>query len=66
MKVVGVNQNKRGVSPEVGVAPKIHGAIAPPIFFWKPLSSKSGYAPGAAMVAASSSSVVPSEDVSSK
>ncbi len=37
--------NKRGVSPEVGVALKIGGAIAPPIFFWKPLSSKSGYAP---------------------
>ncbi len=37
--------NKRGVSPEVGVAPKIRGASAPLIFFWKPLSSKSGYAP---------------------
>ncbi len=30
--------NKRGVSPEVG-------ASAALIFFWKPLSSKSAYAP---------------------
>ncbi len=38
--------NQEGVAPEVGVTKKFRGAIAPLIFLQKPLSQKSGYAPG--------------------
>ncbi len=45
MKVVGVSQMKGCVTGSGRGPKKFRAAIAPPIFFWKPLSSKSGYAP---------------------